>query len=104
MIGCTMDKSHIDRIDVAPFLNLLKSPYGTDRNKSLAVLLNASSDKVSRALIIEKGRHDLLALLQLKQPNNHNWVYLLLKKISGKNYGEYNINAWGKWFSMVAKG
>ncbi|MFA5960575.1 MAG: hypothetical protein WC785_08655 [Tatlockia sp.] len=56
-------------------------------------------DKKSRMLIIHKGKKNLLALLQLKQPNNHDWAYLLLKKISGKNYGAYNLSAWEKWFA-----
>lgn len=104
VIGLTMIQGHIDHINIAPFLKLLKSPYGTDRNKALAVLVSASSDAATRSLIINEGRDDLLALLQLKQLNNHEWVYLLLKKISGKNYGEYDIAAWDKWFSTVKKG
>jgi hypothetical protein len=36
-------------------------------------------------------------MLKLKQPNNHNISYQLLKKISGKDFGEDNSIAWEKW-------
>jgi hypothetical protein len=103
VMGETIEKAQINHIDVDPFLNLLNSPYGSDRNKAVSLLASAPLDKKSRLLIIHKGQEDLLALLQLKQPNNHDWAYLLLKKISGKNYSEYDISAWERWFSEVKK-
>lgn len=99
----TIEKAQINHINVEPFLNLLNSPYGTDRNKALSLLANTPLDKKSRLLIIHKGQKDLLALLHLKQPNNHDWAYVVLKKISGENYDEYDISAWERWFSEVKK-
>lgn len=34
---------------------------------------------------------------QLKQPNNHNGAYELLKTISGEDYGPRNYDAWIEW-------
>lgn len=99
----TIDKAQINHIDVKPFLNLLKSPYGTDRNKAVALLATVSLDEKSKLLIIDQGKKELLALLRLKQPNNHDWAYLLLKKMSGKNYSEYDIPAWKRWFSEAKR-
>lgn len=99
VIAETMRKAKIDEINVQPFLELLDSPYDTDRNKALYVLLSASNSTLSKQLIIRDGNKQLMALLQLKQPNNHDIAYALLKNISGKDFGSLNIDAWKKWIT-----
>jgi hypothetical protein len=99
VIAETMRKAKIDEINVKPFLELLDSPYDTDRNKALYVLLSASNLPLSKQLIIRDGNKQLMALLQLKQPNNHDIAYALLKNISGKDFGSQNIDAWKKWIT-----
>lgn len=101
VIGSTMEKAKMTQIDVMPFLDLLNSPYGTDRNKASIILLNAAEVASSRSLIIRKGKDNLLSMLRLKQLNNHEYAYLILKKISGKTYGEYDIDAWDKWLTTA---
>lgn len=98
VIGETMQRANIVEIDVYPFLNLLSSPYDTDRNKSLYVLLQAAKIDSNKSIIIQKGAHNLLAMLMLKQPNNHDLSYKLLKLISGKDFGDKSLIAWKKWF------
>lgn len=97
VVGETMRRANISKIDVVPFLNLLNSPYDTDRNKSLYIILEAANSTTSQSIIIQQGRENLLGLLKLKQPNNHKLSYRILKKISGKNSGEYDIESWKKW-------
>lgn len=99
VIAETMRKAKIDEINVKPFLELLDSPYDTDRNKALYVLLSAANLPLSKQLIIRDGSKQLMALLQLKQPNNHDMAYALLKNISGKDFGSQNIDAWKKWIT-----
>lgn len=41
VIGSTLQKMKVHDMDVSPFLDALDSPYTTDRNKALYVLLNA---------------------------------------------------------------
>ncbi len=101
VIGATIEKAKIMRLDISPFLALLNSPYETDRNKALYILFHASGTPSSRRLILQQGKGSLLALLRLKQPNNHDYAYLILKKISGKTYGEYDIEAWDKWLTFA---
>lgn len=103
VISATMSKAHISDINVEPFLDLLNSPYGTDRNKALGTLFEATASKSAKEIIIQKGKENLLALLRLKQPNNHEYAYLILRKISGKNYDEYDIKKWEDWFSTAEK-
>jgi hypothetical protein len=101
VIGVTLQKAKIRQIEVMPFLRLLDSPYTTDRNKALFVLLQAAESDSAKDVLIQKGKDKLLALLQLKQPNNHGGAYTVLKKISGKDFGDTNIRAWENWFSKA---
>ncbi|OGV41594.1 MAG: hypothetical protein A3F46_10755 [Legionellales bacterium RIFCSPHIGHO2_12_FULL_42_9] len=103
VIGATMAKTKISNLDLTPFLNALDSPYTTDRNKALYVLFNAADSKKMKRLILQKGGDKLLALMQLQQPNNHEFAYLILQKISGKDFGPTNQLAWGKWVSSAKR-
>jgi hypothetical protein len=101
VLGETMRKAKIYQINVLPFLSLLDSPYDTDRNKALLILWNAANLNSTKETIIRYGQKRLLMLLQLKQPNNHDLAYAILKKISGKDFGPRNYYAWEQWFSKM---
>lgn len=103
VIGETMMKAKLTNIDVTPLVAALDSPYDTDRNKALFILFEVAGAKDQQKIIIETGSKQLLALLRLKQPNNHDMAYLILKKISGKDFGEHNIVAWEKWLASQNK-
>jgi hypothetical protein len=100
VIATTLTKSHITSVNPAPFLELLDSPYGTDRNKSLAVLLTIADSQQGKQMILKKGSHRLVNLLQLQQPNNHKLAHLILKKISDKTYDDRAIQAWHTWLEQ----
>lgn len=97
VMAFTIEKAQITHINVDPFLSLLTSPYGTDRNKALAILVETTSNDTAKMRIINKAGKNLLQLLQMKQPNNHELAYSLLKRISGKQYGEHDLTSWTKW-------
>ncbi len=101
VIGSTVDKSKINDFDVRPFLDALDSPYVTDRNKALYVLNTAVDNVKSKKIVIKEGGGKLLALMELKQPNNHDFAYIILKKISGKDFGSANVAAWKKWVASA---
>lgn len=96
VISGTVRKSKID-MDPSPFIKLLDSPSVTDRNKSLLVLITLSKSSTGKTQIIQQGGEHLLKLLALRQPNNHDEAYLILKNISGQDLGEHNITGWRKW-------
>jgi hypothetical protein len=96
VIATTLVKAKRLTLDVRPFLELLNSPYLTDRNKALFILYNLSISARVRAACI-KSAVRLVALLALKQPNQHDTAYLLLKQISGQDFGEHNVPAWRQW-------
>ena len=101
VIASTMHHAQIHHINPQPFIKLLSSPYNSDRNKSLYVLLTSAENKITRQALISKADQPLLDLLALKQPNNHDPAYQILKKISGQDFGEYNLSAWRQWFKTA---
>ena len=103
VIGSTMDKAKLHNIDVTPFLSALDSPYVTDRNKALWVLTSAVENSASKKIVLQKGGDKLLALLELQQPNNHDFAYIILKKISGKDFGSNNVPAWKAWVDKARR-
>lgn len=103
VIAETMSKSKVHEINVMPFIKLLDSPFETDRNKALLVLFYAADLTPSKELIIQEGNKSLISLLRLKQPNNHGMVYALLKKMSNKDFGDNNVDAWEQWLNQMKK-
>ncbi|MDF1758504.1 MAG: HEAT repeat domain-containing protein [Legionellaceae bacterium] len=97
VIGATIAKSEITDINAKPFIEMLNSPHVTDRNKSLYVLYGISSNKNGKKQILQYGTKPLLSLLRLKQPNNHKIAYLILRRISGKELADTDIQGWEKW-------
>ena len=103
VIGSTAQTTKMTEIDVTPFLGLLNSPDETDRNKTLWVLMTASKSKKAKPILIQNAGENLINLLALKQPNNHEMAYSVLKQISGKDFGEHNVKAWEQWLSSAQK-
>ena len=103
VLGATIQTAKMTEIDVTPFLGLLNSPDETDRNKTLWVLLTVSKSKKAKPILIQKAGENLIQLLALKQPNNHEMAYMVLKEISGKDFGEHNVKAWEQWLSSIQK-
>jgi len=98
VLGTTLQKSQITDLDPLPFLQLLYSPYVTDRNKSLLILFSLADASKVQHTIIKYGEQILLENLALKQPNNHIFAYKILQKISHQSLGEYDLDAWHRWF------
>jgi hypothetical protein len=87
-------------VPVKPFLPALDGPTMSDRNKAAAVLsglLDRADGQALHAEVIQGGGPLLLKLLRLEQPNNHDFAYKILKKLSGKDLGERDYAAWEKW-------
>lgn len=97
VIGSTMDAAKWYDINITPFVAMLDSPYNTDRNKALYILSRAIQLDKNKYQVAQCAKDKLLALLALKQPNNHEFAYIILKEISQKDLGEKNISAWKQW-------
>lgn len=80
----------------APFVEALRYPSTTDRNKA-AYVLDALARRPGAGAEIMPAVPALLDLLRLQQPNNHAPAYSILKKLSGKDFGERDYAAWERW-------
>ena len=101
VMAATMEKAKIYDVNLLPIMELLDSPSVTDRNKALYVLSVAVKSKSNRKLMIKMGGDHMIQILSLKQLNNHDIAYQLLKKLSGKDFGEHNIAGWQQWLAQT---
>jgi len=90
-------------VPVAPIIAALQFPLTTDRNKAAAILDGiAKHDPTSHAQIKAGAGALLVEMLALKQPNNHDFAYTILKSISGQDLGEHAVDSWRAWVSGKA--
>ena len=85
------------RIPIEPVLEALRFPATTDRNKASFILCGMSDRAEYQKAIIQQGGPVLLQMLNLSQPNNHDHAYIILRTISGKEFGDRDYEAWEKW-------
>ena len=97
VLGMTLEKNNNLQIPLNIIVDALDFPETTDRNKTLYVLLSLSNNPKNSQYIIENAGARLIAILKLDQPNNHDPAYEILKKISGKTYGERDYKSWENW-------
>jgi len=86
-------------VPVGPFLEALDLPATIERSKALAILGELANKEENKGILIRKGGSGLTHILMLLQPNNHDYAYDILKKISGKDFGERNYKAWEQWLN-----
>jgi hypothetical protein len=88
-------------VPVDPFLEALAWPTTTDRNKATAIVAaltrRADLPAATRDAIRRQAGGVLVELLALRQPNNHDHAYQILKQISGRDLGEHAVDAWRAW-------
>lgn len=87
-------------IPLSPVLDALEFPSTTDRNKAAAIidgLLQRPGAEGLRRSVIERAGPTLVAMLRLRQPNNHDFAYSILKAVSRTDFGERNYDAWTTW-------
>ena len=97
VIATTLYKSHLSHLDIMPFIQLLDSPYVTDRNKALGILTVLADSQRGKTQIIQHGGRQLVALLHLTQPDNHDLAYILLQKVSHQHFGDHDYQRWQDW-------
>lgn len=91
-------KSKLNGLDFHPIFKALNYPNVTDRNKASSIILAlVQKDKSLHSEVIKKCGETLINLLKLKQPNNHDNAYSILKEISHKNYAETDYSSWQHW-------
>jgi len=98
VLGAIVAKHKVDNLKVESIIQALNYPYVTDRNKAAYILfgiIRAAPDTHSQ--VINHAGKTLIELLKLKQPNNHDYAYQILKELSHENYDEHDYISWSKW-------
>lgn len=99
VLGAVLSNNRTAQVSITEVCNALDYPSTTDRNKALYMIFSLINDQTNAEYVKRHAGHYLMSTLKLQQPNNHDFSYQILKKISGKNYGERDYNAWEKWLS-----
>jgi len=91
-------------VPIDPVLEALEHPSTLDRNKASAILdgllERPDGDRLHR-VIAKRAGATLIAMLRLKQPNNHGFAYAILKKVRGQDLGERDYDAWEAWLTKL---
>lgn len=98
VLSLTTQKANITDLNPAPFIELLNSPFGTDRNKSLFLLSILAQSDVTKRYLIQHAKAPLLSILRLQQSNQHDFAYEILKQISHQDFGPHDEVRWSAWF------
>lgn len=88
------------QLPIDQILTALDYPDTTDRNKAAAILFMVADNPETRARYqtqLNLAIPILLEMLALKQRNNHEYAFLILKLLSGRDFGEYDLPAWKEW-------
>lgn len=88
-------------IPVEPILQVLNFPMTTDRNKAGFTLASLALKEKNKKRILQGGGKIILEMLRLKQPNNHDPAYTILKNLSGENFSERDYESWEKWIEKT---
>lgn len=101
VLGAITSKYDVPNLDIHRILLALNYPNVTDRNKASYVLWDIiRKDKSTHPLVIKESGTTLINLLKLKQPNNHDYAYLILKEISQQSYAENDYERWQQWLDL----
>lgn len=103
VLGAIAHEHHDLKLDIARIIAALNYPYVTDRNKASFVLSELVNNKSTHQQVIRDAGPTLIKLLRLKQPNNHDFAYTILKTLSNKNYAEQDLVHWQQWLDQANK-
>jgi len=89
-------------LPLAPVLDALEFPETTDRNKASAILEPLSKKKELQTEIRRRAGTTIVAMLKLKQPNNHDFAVMILKNLHGEQtppIGDEDVAGWEAWLA-----
>jgi hypothetical protein len=97
VLATIANEHHEVAIPLEPIVVALDHPLTTDRNKAAAILDGLSRHDDNKPIIRARAGTTLVAMLALRQPNNHDIAYTILKTISGRDFGPRDVEAWRSW-------
>lgn len=90
-------------IPLAPVLDMLDFPDTTDRNKASAVLASLVKKKELAPEIKQRSGKTLIAMLRLKQPNNHDFAIQILNTLFGDDRQPLAADDYEGWEAWLAE-
>lgn len=97
VLGIVVNERPGVELDLEPVLRAVRYPATTDRNKAMLVLFGVAGRPELQDRIVRGAGPVLLEALRLRQPNNHDTAYLILRRLSGETFGERDYEAWRRW-------
>lgn len=97
VIGFTLLTAKGINVPISKIVPALDFPMTTDRNKALLIISSLVNNSTYAKYIIHHCSKELIAELKLQQPNVHGLAYMILKKVSGKNYSDRDYKSWEMW-------
>jgi hypothetical protein len=67
----------------------------------LFLLTQIAQSEQGKNYLIHHAALPLLTILGMKQPNQHEFAYMIMKELSGQDFGEHNQQAWLAWIKQV---
>jgi hypothetical protein len=90
-------------IPLAPVLDMLDFPDTTDRNKASAVLASLVKKEGLAPEIRRRSGKTLIAMLRLKQPNNHDFAFQILNTLFGGDRQPLAADDYAGWEAWLAE-
>lgn len=97
VLSHVLSRVNVTHFPVVDTVQMLDFPLTTDRNKTLAVIHSLSNQPLYAKYYATHASKLLIASLKMHQPNLHKPAFSILKKISGKPYGEHDYQKWERW-------
>lgn len=90
-------------ISIEKVADVMDYPSVDDRTRALAVMLGVANHPQYRRFLLQSGSAQVLKLLRLMNPSNHEMAYTVLKMLSGETYGSRDYAAWENWLQKARK-
>jgi hypothetical protein len=102
-VFAVMAQNHSEvELPLAPVLDMLDFPATTDRNKAAAVLSALSKKRELAPEIRRRCGQTLVAMLRLKQPNNHDYALMILRELRGEKAAPLAADDYAGWEAWLA--
>lgn len=88
-------------LPVGKIAEVLDFPLVDDRTRGLAVLVGLADHPVYRSFILQHAAAQVVKLLRLKNPSNHDMAYTVLQMLSGEKFPPRDYEAWENWLQKA---
>lgn len=97
VLGETLGKIKDIDFPIEKAIQAIDFPTAVDRNKALYIISSLIKQPRYADYIKKHAGQQLIEQLKMSQENVHGLAYMILKKISGKQYAERDYQLWEKW-------